>query len=45
MRSGLEPSASTHFEELADMREQLAAMGKNIDDEDYTDVLLASLPS
>jgi transposase InsO family protein len=35
----------THFEELADMREQLAAMGKNIDDEDYTDVLLASLPS
>ena len=35
----------THFEELAHMREQLAAMGKNIDEDDYVDILLASLPS
>ena len=34
----------THFEELSQLRDQLAAMGKDIDDKDYTDVLMSSLP-
>ena len=33
----------THFEHLADIRKQLASMGKVVDDKDYTDTLLASL--
>ena len=33
----------THFEHLADIREQPASMGKVVDDEDYTDTFLASL--
>jgi hypothetical protein len=37
-------SVRTHFESLADLREQLVAMGKAVGDEDYTDTLLASLP-
>ena len=35
----------SHFEELADLREQLAGIGRKVDDEDYTDTLLASLPA
>ena len=38
-------SICEHFESLADLREQLAAMGKAISNEDYTDTLLASLPA
>jgi hypothetical protein len=34
-----------HFEYLADLREQLTAMGKSIADEDYTDTLLTLLPT
>ena len=34
----------THFEQLSDLREQLAAMGKIIADDDYTDLLMSSLP-
>jgi hypothetical protein len=34
----------THFDQLADLCEQLAMMGKEIDDIDYMDILLASLP-
>jgi hypothetical protein len=37
-------SVCTHFEFLADLREQLTSMGKAVDDSDYTDTLLASLP-
>jgi hypothetical protein len=33
-----------HFQELSDLCEQLAAIGKAVDDEDFTDTLLASLP-
>ena len=33
----------THFEHLADICEQLASMGKVVDNEDYTDTLLALL--
>ena len=35
----------THFEHLADIQEQLASMGKTVDDKDYTNTLLASLPA
>jgi hypothetical protein len=33
-----------HFQELSDLCEQLAAIGKAVDNEDFTDTLLASLP-
>src|SRR6266850_1926582 len=38
-------SVRNHFEYLADLCEQLAAMGKVVTDEDYTDTLLALLPA
>ena len=38
-------SVRSHFEFLANLREQLAAMGKAVTDDDYTDTLLASLPN
>ena len=34
-----------HFEALSILREQLGAMGKTVNDTDYTDTLLASLPT
>ena len=37
-------SIHSHFKALADLREQLAVMGKAVNDTDYTDTLLASLP-
>src|SRR6266850_1861722 len=36
-------SIRSHFEYLANLREQLAAIGKAVTNEDYTDTLLASL--
>jgi hypothetical protein len=36
-------SICTNFEQMANVREQLVAMGKVISDEDYTDILLTSL--
>ena len=33
----------THFKHLADIQEQFASMGKTVDNEDYTNTLLASL--
>src|SRR6266850_3731504 len=38
-----EESIRSHFEYLANLRKQLAAIGKAVTDEDYTDMLLASL--
>src|SRR6266850_7550543 len=38
-------SIRSHFEYLANLREQLAAIGKAVTDEDYTDTVLASLPA
>jgi hypothetical protein len=35
----------SHFEYLTDLHEQLVAMGKSVTDKDYTDMLLASLPT
>jgi hypothetical protein len=43
-KCGETESICMHFKQLADMHEQLAAMGKTVDDDDYTDILLASLP-
>jgi hypothetical protein len=43
-KCGETESVCTHFEQLADMCEQLAVMGKTVNDDDYTDILLASLP-
>jgi len=34
----------THYERLADLREQLAAMGKAITDRVYAGTLMGSLP-
>ena len=36
--------AHAHFTRLMDLREQLASMGKILDDDEYTTVLLGSLP-
>jgi len=44
-RCGDNDNVRTHFENLHNLREQLAGMGKLISDEDYTDILLASLPA
>ena len=38
-------SVRVHFKSLAELQEQLAAMGKAVNDGDYTDTLLASLPA
>ena len=45
VRCGKNNNVHTHFQTLGELKEQLAAMGKVINDEDYTDILLASLPS
>ena len=44
-RCGENDDVRAHFENLANLKEQLAAMGKTVSDEDYTDILLASLPT
>src|SRR6267142_5142490 len=44
-RCNEDESIRSHFEYLANLREQLAAIGKAVTDEDYTDTLLASLPA
>jgi len=38
-------SIRSHFEYLANLHKQLTAIGKAVTDEDYTDMLLASLPA
>jgi len=43
-RCGENDTVCTHFENLRNLQEQLARMGKLISDKDYTDILLASLP-
>jgi len=43
-RCGESDSVRTHFEHMANVCEQLAAMGKAISDDDYMDILLTSLP-
>ena len=43
-RCGEDESVRAHFETFADLREQLASMGKEVTDDDYADTLMASLP-
>ena len=44
MRCRENNNVCTHFQNLSELKEQLATMGKVISDEDYTNILLASLP-
>jgi hypothetical protein len=39
-----EDSIRDHFEKLADLREQLAAMGRSVPDAEFTSILMGSLP-
>ena len=41
---GNEDDTHAHFTQLVDMQEQLAAMGKNLDDDEFASILLSSLP-
>ena len=43
-RCGEDNSVRDHFDNLANLREQLAAMGKTITDDEYASILLGSLP-
>jgi hypothetical protein len=43
-KCGKTENVCMHFKQLADMCKQLAAMDKTVDDNDYTDIPLASLP-
>jgi hypothetical protein len=42
---GDDEDARAHFIQLSDMKEQLASMGKIIDDDEFASILLRSLPS
>ncbi len=43
-RCGDDDDVRTHFVKLANFREQLAAMGQSIPDQQYADILITSLP-
>jgi hypothetical protein len=45
MRCSKNDNLRTHFEHLGGLKEQLASMGKVISNEDYADIIVASLPS
>jgi hypothetical protein len=42
---GEDDNVRAHFARVADIREQLAAMGESVADQQYANILLASLPS
>ena len=44
-RCGDEENVCEHFDKLANLREQLAAMGKSVADNEYASILMGSLPS
>ena len=44
MCCGPEDNIHAHFDKLADLKEQLASMGQKITDDNYTTILLGSLP-
>ena len=44
-RCGDDDDVRVHFESLANFREQLAAMGQSISDEEYVNTLMGSLPA
>jgi len=43
-KCGEKDNIRTHFQELTDLRDQLAAVGKSVDNDDFAATLLASLP-
>jgi gag-polypeptide of LTR copia-type len=43
-RCGNDDNVHEHFEKLANLREQLAAMGKSVPDNEYASILMGSLP-
>src|SRR5260370_14806557 len=43
-RCGDEENVREHFDKLANLREQLAAMGKSVPDSEYTSILMGLLP-
>ena len=45
MKCGEDDNVRTHFDNIANLREQLAAMGKSIPDDEYASILLGSIPS
>ena len=45
MKCGEDDNVRTHFDTIANLREQLAAMGKTIADDEYASILLGSLPA
>ena len=44
LKCGEDDNVRTHFETLANLREQLAVMGTTIPDEEYLSILLSSIP-
>jgi hypothetical protein len=45
LKCGEDDNICTHFDNIANLHEQLTAMGKTIPDEEYTTILLGSIPS
>jgi hypothetical protein len=45
LKCGEDDNVHTHFDNIANLREQLAAMGKTIPDDEYSTILLGSIPS
>ena len=45
MKCGEDNNVCTHFDNIANLREQLAAMGKSIPNDEYVSILLGSIPS
>src|ERR1700677_1294431 len=45
LKCGEDDNVRTHFDNIANLREQLAAMGKTIPDDEYTSIVLGSIPS
>ena len=45
LKCGEDDNVRTHFDNIANLREQLAAMGKTIPDDEYSSILLGSIPS
>ena len=45
LKCGDKDNVRTHFDNIANLREQLAAMGTTIPDNEYTSILLSSIPS
>ena len=45
MKCGEDDNVRVHFDQIADIREQLASMGTSIPDSEYASILLGSIPT